>query len=353
MTDERATKMAGVAAKREELTAAQLQQPRAHGVLPIDNKFFAPPLQSERYPRPKLRFVGSLTLPGHPMQTIPHAIVPAQIGEKHTQRFPRVTVRWVSYPDGYLVPVERGRLVCDEEDLSYWQFHPERGRVWEEPADGGLCRAAFPFILTSRIENESYYGLSTFLYGSGGQVSALRYQVVQQLANFLVRTRFVVAGQIRVACDASLTLHDTPAFRARLDRELAEELPWRDWSDLKQQVGDEVLAEVDSGGDPSAIVASGMVVDGVVYTRAFPTPFGTYPFPRQMRHGVWSCGKSLIGLVMAARLGQIYGPEILDFKIRDLVNVTAEHDGWDHVTLRHTLSMATGMFLSFSGLFLV
>ena len=50
---------------------------------------------------------------------------------------------------------------------------------------------------------------------------------------------------------------------------------------------------------------------------------------------------------MAARLGQIYGPEILDAKIRDLVNVTAEHDGWDHVTLRHALSMATGMLLLF------
>ena len=39
------------------------------------------------------------------------------------------------------------------------------GRVWREEGDGGASRAAFPFILTSRVENESYYGLATFVYG--------------------------------------------------------------------------------------------------------------------------------------------------------------------------------------------
>ena len=312
------------AAERQELlTAEQLLEPLP-AVEPVANQFFAPP--SEEHSQPSApqgpRFVGSLRLPSHRMHTTPSAVEPADIGGKHTQLFPCVTTHWVSYADGHLVPVERGGLLDDEVGRSYWQFQPERGRVWHEAGDGALWRAAFPFILTSRIENESYYGLATFLFNEDGVASCLRYQVVQQLANFLVETRFVAAGQLRVDCDASSSSHDTPAFRARLERELAEELPWRDWSELEQQFGAEALSGIDSGSEPSAVVASGLLLDGTVYTRPFPTPYGPFPFPRQMRHGVWSCTKSLIGLVMAARLAQLYGAEVLDYRIRDYVDLS-------------------------------
>ena len=105
-----------------------------------------------------------------------------------------------------------------------------------------------------------------------------------------------------------------------------------------------MVEQVDSGADPSKVVGSGIALDGIVYVRPFPTEFGEYPYPRQMRHGVWSCTKSLIGLVMAARLAQKYGDHVLDLLVKDYVDVTpADHDGWEGVTLRHVLSMCSGI----------
>ena len=126
---------------------------------------------------------------------------------------------------------------------------------------------------------------------------------MQQLANFLVEAPFVAAGQPAVRFDPSATAHADQEFHAAFERELAAELPWRDWAELEGKGCDaERLAGVDSGANPSTVVGSGIALDGVVYTRPFPTAFGPYPYPRQMRHGVWSCTKSLIGLAMAARL---------------------------------------------------
>jgi hypothetical protein len=42
-------------------------------------------------------------------------------------------------------------------------------------------------------------------------------------------------------------------------------------------------------------------------------------------------------------MAEKYGDEILDYKIKDYVHVTADHDGWDNVTFRHAMSMATGI----------
>jgi hypothetical protein len=51
--------------------------------------------------------------------------------------------------------------------------------VWSEPSDNGRSRAAFPFALVNAREGETHNGLATFLY-RGSEVSALRYQIVQQ-----------------------------------------------------------------------------------------------------------------------------------------------------------------------------
>ena len=70
-----------------------------------------------------------------------------------------------------------------------------------------------------------------------------------------------------------------------------------------------------------------MVIDGEVYVGSVDTELGPYPFPREMRHGVWSVTKTAAGLVTTMRIAEKYGDEILDERIRDLVDVTARHDG--------------------------
>ena len=62
-----------------------------------------------------------------------------------------------------------------------------------------------------------------------------------------------------------------------------------------------------------------------------------------MRHGVWSVTKTAAGMLTLLRVAQKYGDEILDHRIRDYLDITADHDGWDNVTFRHVFSMATGI----------
>lgn len=60
------------------------------------------------------------------MSTTPTAITPPHVAGKLTQLFPQVTIHWVTC-GAHVVPVERGFLLEDETEQSYWQFHPERG----------------------------------------------------------------------------------------------------------------------------------------------------------------------------------------------------------------------------------
>lgn len=128
---------------------------------------------------------------------------------------------------------------------------------------------------------------------------------------------------------------------ASFEFELADRLAWRDWSELEEKFGSEFLSDFDAGIEPKLVAASGLIIYNEVSVYSMNTAYGDYPYPREMRHGVWSATKSLTGLVTLLRMAQKYGDEILDYKVRDYFHVTADHDGYDSVTLRHALSMAT------------
>src|SRR6185503_5736730 len=57
------------------------------------------------------------------------------------------------------------------------------GRVWSEPADGGMSRASLPFIVTNPLYNEMYNGVATFLFDDT-RVSGFHAQIVQETAPF-------------------------------------------------------------------------------------------------------------------------------------------------------------------------
>jgi CubicO group peptidase (beta-lactamase class C family) len=322
-------------ADRAELGADQLM-PLAHPIAgPVANNYFMPRGGAKVA---RHRFSGAISIPEHSMRTEPEAIQPADIRGKKTQLFPGVTLRFVSHGE-YLVPLERGVIEPPGSD-SYWHFHAGPGRVWSEEDDKGMSRASFPFFLTNLFENETYNGIATFLYDDDS-VSQLRYQIVQQLSPFMVKTKFIAWGQQAIAYEPVDIAADT--LIANFEKELADRLVWRDWSKLENKHGAGLFSDFDSGIDPRLVVAGGLVIDGEVYVHSMATPYGDYPYPREMRHGVWSVTKTLTGLVTLMRLAEKYGDEILDYKIKDLVKVTADHDGWEDVTLRHAMSMATGI----------
>jgi len=321
-------------APREALTFSQLTTDTASIIHPVENSFFVAPTDAGPAPH---QFSGSISISEHAMLTEPAEIVPATINGKQTQLFPGAELQFVSHGK-YLVPVERDILVPDSG--SFWQIQVSPGRVWSEEGDEGMSRASFPFFLTSIIENETYNGIATFLYDEDS-VSELRYQVVQQLSPFMIETWFVATGQEEITYSPGKVADNR--LIEDFEDELNVRLVWRDWSELEEAYGADLFANFDSGIDPKFVVTSGLVIDGEVYVRSMDTPYGAYPYPREMRHGVWSVTKSAAGLVTLLRMAEKYGDEVLDYKIRDYLDVTAKHDGWDNVTFRHAMSMATGI----------
>jgi CubicO group peptidase (beta-lactamase class C family) len=322
-------------ADRSELGSSQLMASIHPVAGPVANSYFMP---QDSAAAAHHRFSGAITIPEHAMRSNPEAIEPADIRGKKTQLFPGVTLQFVSHGE-YLVPVERNIIEPPGSD-SYWHFHAGPGRVWSEEDDNGMSRASFPFFLTNLFENETYNGIATFLYDDDS-VSQLRYQIVQQLSPFMVKTKFIAWHQQAMAYEPQDIAADT--LIADFEEELADRLVWHDWSKLEGKYGADLFSDFDSGIDPSLVVAGGLVIDGEVYVHSMATLYGDYPYPREMRHGVWSVTKTLTGLVTLSRMAEKYGNEILEYKIKDLVQVTADHDGWEDVTLRHAMSMATGI----------
>jgi len=321
--------------ERKHLDYARLLSGDSVAAGPVANSFFMPFHDAEEA---KHRFSGAISIPEHAMQTAPAEIRPPEIRGMKTQLFPGVTLRFVSHGE-FLVPLERN-IIEPPGSKSFWHIHTAPGRVWSEPGDKGMSRASFPFFLTNLHENETYNGVATFLFDDDS-ASQLRYQIVQQLSPFLVKTKFVAWNQQ----DVSYQPENIPSENliAEFEAELADRLVWRNWSELEHKHGSRLVSDFHSGIDPALVASDGLVIDGEVYIHTMATPYGDYPYPREMRHGVWSVTKTAAGLLTLMRMAQKYGDEILDYKIRDYVKVTADHDGWENVTLGHAMSMATGI----------
>jgi CubicO group peptidase (beta-lactamase class C family) len=180
-------------------------------------------------------------------------------------------------------------------------------------------------------------GVATFLYDET-RVSDLRLQVVQETHPW---SRTDSWGQVAMAYVPG-AIADEGASRARYAEELKREIPIKSWSSLVS-VAQAALAGFDGDASLDDISANGLVVDGVVYVRGCNTRYGPFPYCRHMRHGVFSVTKSLGAAVALLRLAQKYGDGVLDLKIKDYVQVTAAHDGWERVTFGDALNMATGI----------
>jgi CubicO group peptidase (beta-lactamase class C family) len=324
------------ASPRQKLTFEEMMAPDSSDTAPILNDYFMP---AENAAEALHAFSGALTIPELAMKTGPVQIEPAIINGKATQSFPGVTIEFFS-DRGYLVPVARG-LLEPENGKNFWMIQFEPGRVWSEAGDKGYSRASFPFMLTGDVEGDAYNGVATFIYNENN-ISQLRYQVVQQSSPYFVKNFFVAWGHVSMDFEPG-TVDGRERLSREFRQELADRIPRRDWTELEAKYDPAWFSDFDSSIDPALVTTSGLVIDGVVYARPSRTPFGDYPYPEEMRHGVWSVTKSALGMVAMLRVAQKYGDDIFDLKIRDYLDVTAVHDGWDEVTFGDALNMATGI----------
>jgi len=93
----------------------------------------------------------------------------------------------------------------------------------------------------------------------------------------------------------------------------------------------------------SDISVSGILVDNTLYYHSANSRFGAYPYPHEMRHGVFSVTKSSQAALTMLRLAEKYGEQVFDIFVTDYLNVTATHNGWNGVTFGHLLNMVAGI----------
>jgi CubicO group peptidase (beta-lactamase class C family) len=315
---------------RDELLAESLLDSGFVPINPVDNSYFTPHTSAE----PALHeFNGELQVDEFIMQDS----IPTNTPRSESGRyFPGFKIEFFTYGE-YLVPANR-EIIPSTGENSRWMLILSPGKVWSEPGDEGLSRAAFPFVMTSRSSNDAHNGLATFLF-DGTDISQFYFQITQETAAW---NRNDYWGQSVLSYTPGPIINET-ALRAQFVDELAAQFPIIPWSELTSQVGDELLDTFNGSHAPEDISSTGLIMNGNIYLQPNITRYGEFPYSHFMRHGVFSVTKSMGATVAMLRLAEKYGDEIFNYKISDYVDVTANHDGWDGVTFAHALSMATGV----------
>ena len=249
-----------------------------------------------------------------------------------SNRFPDFSASFFTM-DGYLVPVERDII---RSPSIAWDIILSPGRVWSEPGDNGWSRASFPFVLVGRTFVDSHNGLATFLYNDS-KVSDLQFQIVQE--------NMWTVGRFDAWLRVPMTYRPEPVdgrseLASAFERELAQRFPT---APLDVLVSDAELIDI-MEHDPSYLVSTALLDDGVLYLSPCYTRFGDYPYCDAMRQQVGSVTKTASAALLALLwLAERYGADVLDLKIVDYVDVTADHDGWQDVTFRDAIDMAAGV----------
>lgn len=250
------------------------------------------------------------------------------------RRFPGFEVDFITQ-DGFLVPTVRG--IIQSPGSSYWTLILSPGKVWSEAEDMGMSRASFPFILADNYENAAHNGIATFLYDDT-TVSELRFQIVQESAAW---DTFDGWGQFPMTYQPkSPEAFEAP--RRRFIHERSARFNIQPWSALENMTG-ATLTSIKAQIPDNQITFAGMVVDDTLYIPEFETRYGPFPFPEYMRSGAFSVTKTMGAAIAMFRLAEKYGPWVFDLFIKDYLNVTADHNGWDNVTFGDCLNMATGI----------
>lgn len=287
-------------------------------------------------------FAGTVSLRDAPMTVKPRPLASNSVLGRDVGVFPGVDLSFVSW-NGDLVPftqdvIRHGSIGVGR---SFWDIIVQAGRVWSEPGEGSWSRAAFPFALVNSLEGETHNGVASFLYRAG-QVSNLRFQIVQQTAPYSVKERFFAAGTVpatwREASPAAATLA-LETYREGLQ----DAVPIADWNALAAKVGAARLAGFDGRMPVRDIVLAGLDFGGTFYLKECVSAAGPLPWCDRARFGVWSATKVLANETALLRLAQKFGPTVFDLKLADYVPQLKGHAEWLAVRFEDAINMASGI----------
>jgi CubicO group peptidase (beta-lactamase class C family) len=320
---------------RKELTTA-VWDDEAAPTGPVDNAAF---ISAQDAGSALHAFHGILHLSGTDLESSESRLSEAFVLPGSPLRFPTVDLAFTS-SDGVLIPLQR-TLHRRPDPQSYWDIMVGPGQIWSEPADKGRSRASFPFQLSNEHENDSHHGLACFLFDEAGVSSVVVQKVTETEPDHLPEL-FDLWGMLEAKRTDSG--HEAGASVVAVHKsEQSSELPVRPIEELADQVGEALIEALYEGTGSDTEITSGLVLDDVIYATPVRARHGDFPYSGAMRFGMWSATKAAFGTTALLRLAQHLGPEVAETRICDVVDVTAKHDGWETVTIRDCLNMASGI----------
>ena len=243
----------------------------------------------------------------------------------------------------YLIPAQQGLAFVPSSRT--WNYIIGPGRVWDEKKDEGYTRAAFPFALVQRNQNCVHNGEMTFLFSnaSSPHISNVYYQITQETCYPM---KFNLWGMASATYTSERVADDTSII-ANYKAEMERRLPTKPFSDLARDfpaAGIDLAAFTAGYKEPENVTTYGLIINGTNYVAGCPTRSGQYAFCSDMRAPSYSIAKSAFAGVALMRLGQLYGPEVYDLKIKDFLPHSMIRGKWDATTFGNTSDMATGNF---------
>jgi len=314
---------------RDKVTASDLHS--GHFPRVVHNDYFMP--------------VGRSTAAAHSLSGVIHfseaemttARPDSDWGGTGQRCFPAFSLPVVRHGD-HLLPLERGIIYSGGIGRSFWNFIASPGRIWQEAGDGGWSRASFPFVLTDNYVGQALNGLATFLFTST-EISSVAVQITQETSPKEDYTRADFSAAVPAQFEPR-ELEDSGRAIAEYDREIAARPPIRPWSELPMAAFTRSFFSADLPADSVSMAA--LFLNGVLYVQPAETRAGLYPYPLEMRHGVYSVTKTLVMCLSMFTFAERYGESIFDERITDYVPELSGHEGWRGVTFANALGMATG-----------
>ncbi len=235
-----------------------------------------------------------------------------------------------------LIPLVRGPVSTGHP---YWDYAVGVGRVWSEPSDNRMTRAALPFALIETNANCTHNGVLSFSFDNAGAISDVTWQIASETCTYLQFDAWGVsaARYTRGGVDGASAI-------ARDAVEFAGLMPTRPLSQLARDFPGVDLSAFASPADvnPAALSTFGVVYGGVHYLGGCDTRAGPYPFCEELLLPSYSLAKSLAAGLGLMRL-EMLRPGAMNEPIADHVP-SCTH--WGSVTFGDALDMSTGRYAS-------
>lgn len=252
--------------------------------------------------------------------------------------FPEFSIDFVAQ-DGSLIPRPRGLIDTRPHSGSYWDVIVGIGAVWREPGAGAWSRASFPLNLIDRYVGQVRNCVGAFAYKADA-LSNVHVQCSQETTVLDAQ----LIGDIRAVVPATYTARTSPDAAGTPEDDGRLAAGWIPVAPLSNIDRDGKIADYfnQSIWTNASTSLGAVYVDGTIYLNPARTRHGTYPYPQEMRHGVFSVTKSMAGALAMFYFAEKYGEQIFDEHITDYVPAFANLPEWKGATFSHALNMATG-----------